>query len=237
MSAPAFAAPLHLYDGLAMAPLGVRLASIESNATAREPKDPHGQIIVRSATSGAVLARIDPCAACRYSGLAFTSGGRVAFLARQGSVTQLMLARPGATAAPTVLATIKGVAQDPRWSADGTQLSLLVTVGARKEAGATQAGVRQVGEIGEQNDEQRIAVVSARGGPLRFVSPADRYVYEYAWLPDGRGFVVTSARGNGDNNWWIATLDRIDFLDLFAVGIAPALNAAPIFAGERSGFA
>jgi dipeptidyl aminopeptidase/acylaminoacyl peptidase len=212
-SAPALAAPLHLYDGLAMAPLGDRLASIESNATANEPKAPHGQIIVRSAASGAVLVRIDPCAACRYSGLAFASDGRLAFLARQGSVTRLMLTRPGSTAAPTVFATIDGVAQDPRWSADGTQLSVLATVGARKEAGATQAGVRQVGEIGEQNDEQRIAVVPARGGPLRFVSPAERYVYEYDWLPDGRGFVVTSARGNGDNNWWIATLDRIDLAD------------------------
>ena len=26
----------------------------------------------------------------------------------------------------------------------------------------------------------------------------------------GSGFVATSARGNGDNNWWVATLDRID---------------------------
>ena len=212
-SAPAIAAPLHLYDGLALAPLGDRLASIESDSTPDEAKARHGQIVVRSATSGAILARIDPCAECRYSGLDFSSDGRLAFLARQGSVTRLMLTRPGAAAAPTVLATINGVAQDSRWSADGTQLSLLATVGARKEAGATQAGVRQVGEIGEQNDEQRIAVVPARGGPLRFVSPADRYVYEYDWLPDGRGFVVTSARGNGDNNWWIATLDRIDLAD------------------------
>ena len=212
-SAPGLAAPLHLFDGLAMAPLGDRLASIESNSTVDEPKAPHGQIVVRSALSGAVLTRIDPCAACRYSGLAFAPDGRLAFLARQGSVTRLMLNRPGATAAPTVLATINGVAQDLRWSPDATQLSLLATIGARKEAGATQAGVRQVGEIGEQNDEQRIAVVPTRGGPLHFVSLADRYVYEYDWLPDSRGFVVTSAQGNGDNNWWIATLDRIDIGD------------------------
>jgi dipeptidyl aminopeptidase/acylaminoacyl peptidase len=212
-SAPGLAAPLHLYDGLAMAPLGDRVASIESNSIANEPKSPHGQIVVRSALSGAIFTRIDPCAACRYSGLAFAPDGRLAFLARQGGVTRLMLSRPEGTAAPTVLATISGVAQDPRWSPDATQLSLLATVGARKEAGATQAGVRQVGEIGEQNDEQRIAVVPTRGGPLRFVSPADRYVYEYDWLPDGRGFVVTSAQGNGDNNWWIATLDRIDIGD------------------------
>ena len=37
-----------------------------------------------------------------------------------------------------------------------------------------------------------------------------RYVYEYDWTPDGRGFVATTALGNGDNNWWVATLDAID---------------------------
>ena len=45
---------------------------------------------------------------------------------------------------------------------------------------------------------------------MKLLSPADRYVYEYDWIPDGSGFVVTSALGNGDNNWWIAELDRID---------------------------
>src|SRR5207245_7109067 len=61
-----------------------------------------------------------------------------------------------------------------------------------------------------ENDEQRIAVMPLSGGKLRAVSPADRYVYEYDWLPDGSGFVTTSAPGNGDNNWWVASLDRID---------------------------
>ena len=30
------------------------------------------------------------------------------------------------------------------------------------------------------------------------------------WTPDGKGFVVTSAKGNGDNNWWVATLGHVD---------------------------
>ncbi|MGC8049958.1 TolB family protein, partial [Salmonella enterica] len=30
------------------------------------------------------------------------------------------------------------------------------------------------------------------------------------WTPDSKGFVVTSALGNGDNNWWVATLDAVD---------------------------
>ena len=56
------------------------------------------------------------------------------------------------------------------------------------------------------DDEQRLAVVPAAGGELRFVSPADTYVYEYGWTPDGRGFAATSAKGNGDDNWWVARL-------------------------------
>lgn len=209
-AAPSLAAPLHTYAGLALAPAGDRIASVESDVQADAPRVPHGHVVVRSATNGAVISNIDPCSACSYSGVTFASDGRLAFLARQGAEMRLMLETGRNKLAPTTLAVIKGIAQDPRWSPDGRTLSVLATVGARKEAGATQAGVRQVGEVGEQNDEQRIALIPAIGGKPTFVSPADRYVYEYDWLPDGTGFVVTSAPGNGDNNWWVATLDRID---------------------------
>jgi len=77
-------------------------------------------------------------------------------------------------------------------------------------AGAVEAGAAQVGEIGEGNDEQRIAVLPAKGGALRLVSPEDTYVYEFDWMPDGSGFAVTAAKGNGDNNWWVAALDFVD---------------------------
>jgi dipeptidyl aminopeptidase/acylaminoacyl peptidase len=72
--------------------------------------------------------------------------------------------------------------------------------------------VRMIGEIGEKNDEQRLAVfdVASPSSTVTPLSPAGRYVYEYDWTPDGRGFVATTALGNGDNNWWVATLDAID---------------------------
>ncbi len=129
-------------------------------------------------------------------------------IVKDGSKARLILVGQNGEAA--TLSEFDGIAQKPRVSPGGRSIALLATLSARKEAGATQAGVRQVGEIGETNDEQRIAIVSLTGGPLRPVSPADRYVYEYDWLPDGSGFVATSARGNGDNNWWIASLGRID---------------------------
>ena len=110
----------------------------------------------------------------------------------------------------TAVATIKGVANTARWSPDGASIAWLATVGAKKQTGAVEAGARQVGEIGVDEDAQRIALVPAAGGEPRLVSPPDTYVYEYAWTPDGRGFVATSAKGNGDNNWWVATLGHID---------------------------
>ncbi len=58
--------------------------------------------------------------------------------------------------------------------------------------------------------EQRIAILPAAGGAPKLVSPADTYIYEFDWTPDGKGFAATGAKGNGDNNWWLATLDHVD---------------------------
>ncbi|MGI8841934.1 MAG: prolyl oligopeptidase family serine peptidase [Caulobacteraceae bacterium] len=153
---------------------------------------------------------MDPCPSCEYDGPAWSpDGGKLAFLAIDPATltATLEIAQQGQV---RLAATIKGLAATPRWSPDGTAIALLATVGARKRTGAVEAGAPQVGEIGEVNDEQRIAVVPAAGGAARLVSPADTFVYEYDWTPDGRGFVATAAKGNGDNNWWIARLVAVD---------------------------
>ena len=205
---PAIAAPLHQYAGLALSATGDRIATIENGEGSL-----HGVITLRSAKDGHVLRTIDPCPKCLYSGLSFAANGSLAFLERDRSEGSVTLALDDGKAQRTI-ATIKGIAQTPRFSRDGKRIALLVTLGAAKESGATQAGVRQVGEIGEKNDEQRIAVFDVTGAvaaaDVKPVSPADRYVYEYDWTPDGTGFVATTALGNGDNNWWVATLDAID---------------------------
>jgi dipeptidyl aminopeptidase/acylaminoacyl peptidase len=207
MSTSASAATLHEYSSLALSPAGDRIAAIESDAVPDSSSRPHGRIVIRSASTGRILSTLDPCATCEYSGLTFGPDGRLAFLEREKGKAMLVLAGAGA---PAIIATINGIAQEPRFSPDGRRIALLVTIGARKQAGATQAGVRQVGEIGEQNDEQRIGIVPVAGGEATPITPADRYIYEYDWTPDGSGFVATSALGNGDNNWWIAELDHID---------------------------
>lgn len=210
-SAPALAAPLYSYSGLALSAAGDRVASVEeSDGTAAKPA--HGRIVVRSVKDGKVLATLDPCAQCTYSGLTFGPGGALAYLQRDRASGVVALALADGKSTRTI-ASVKGIAQTPRFSPDGKRIALLVTLNAAKESGATQPGVRQVGEIGETSDEQRLAVFSLAGAPVtdvKPVSPADRYVYEYSWTPDGTGFVATTALGNGDDNWWVATLDAID---------------------------
>ena len=212
---PAAPAPVaqtrRTFAGLTMAPAGDRLAVIEADQVENAAAEPHKRVVLRSALTGAVLATHDPCATCDYQDPAFSPDGhRIAFLARdrKAGTTTLWLATDGVLAARTM---IQGVAGRPRFSPDGKTLAMLAVVGAHKDVGATQAAAPQVGEIGESFDEQRITVIPVEGDAVvRAVSPADTFVYEYDWTPDGRGFVATAAKGDGDNNWWIAALDRVD---------------------------
>ena len=207
-SSAAAAATLRQYSDVALSASGDRVVAVESDAEPNAPKRPAERLVIRNARTGAVLATVKQCEGCRYIDPTFLADGRLIAIVKDGSKTRLILVGPDGVAKP--LTEFDGIAQKPLLSPDGRSVSVLATFGARKEAGATQPGVRQVGEIGEQNDEQRIAVVPLTGGTLRPVSPADHYVYEYDWLPDGSGFVATDAKGNGDNNWWVATLDRVD---------------------------
>jgi dipeptidyl aminopeptidase/acylaminoacyl peptidase len=211
-------ATIHEYKFLDIAPNGSLLAAVEPVSSGDSETEPRGPVVVRRSADGRVVGRVNPCPRCRYTGLAWSPDGkRLAFLATDDrtEVVRIEMAHPGASAnqqaIPTrTLATFKGVGGTLRWSPDGSQVALLATVNAKKLAGALEAGAPQVGEIGEEPDEQRIAVVSGSGGPIRLVSPADLYVYEYDWVPDGSGFVATAAHGNGDENWWVAELLLID---------------------------
>jgi dipeptidyl aminopeptidase/acylaminoacyl peptidase len=201
---------IHAYRALAISPAGERIAAIESVASEGSGKRPHGVISVRDAASGKVVASYDPCASCGYDSPSWSPDrNALAFIASdpKNHTATLYVAADGKT---TVVTTVKGVAGTARWSPDGKQLALLATVGAKKLTGATEAGAALVGEIGTEEDEQRIAIVARSGGELKLVSPADTFIYEYDWTPDGKGFVVASAKGNGDNNWWVATLGHVD---------------------------
>lgn len=214
--ATAAAAPeraMHSYRALALSGDGARLAAIENDEAPGNIKKIPPVLVVRDAVAGRILASYDKfgdCAECQLDAPSWSpDGAALAFIGadRKAGTATLFVLRDGKV---TALTTIKGVANSARWSHDGRQIAMLATVGAKKLTGAVEAGAAQVGEIGADEDEQRIGIVPAQGGALKLVSPADTFVYEYDWTPDGRGFVVTSAKGNGDNNWWVATLGHVD---------------------------
>ncbi|MDE2487571.1 MAG: PD40 domain-containing protein, partial [Alphaproteobacteria bacterium] len=207
LAAAAAIAGVHQYGQVAISPKGDLIASVDSYDTAGRAKDPHGTVVVRRAADGAVVARLDPCAACRYGDPTFSPDGTtLAFTAAApGRKGELVLARAG-----QVVSTVAfdGLVAKPRFSPDGRTLALLATAHPHKDSGATSPGAARVGDIDAAPDERRIAVVE--GGQVRMVSPADRFVYEYDWTPDGRGFVATDAVGDGDDNFWVADLQAVD---------------------------
>jgi len=205
---PAFAT--HKFEDLAISPRGEAVAAVELEDDVGQ----HGPVVLRRVADGRVLRMLDPCAGCDYSDPVFAADGRLAFLSRDRAAGTVTLNLADAGGHLRTVATVKGLAEAPRFAPDGRRIALLVTLDATKETGATQAGARQVGEIGEKNDEKRIAIFDLSGtvaaGAVRPVSPAGRYVYEYTWTPDGKGFVASTVLGNGDDNWWVATIDAID---------------------------
>lgn len=206
----AHGAQMRDYRSVAISAGGESIAAIESSDPGIPGQRAHAAIVVRDAASGRITAQYDPCATCSYDFPSWSPDRKgLAFIAsdRETGEATLWVARDGKTLAA---ASVKGAANTARWSPDGASIALLATVGAKKQTGAVEAGARQVGEIGIEEDAQRIALAPAAGGTLRLVSPPDTFVYEYDWTPDGRGFVATSAKGNGDNNWWVATLGHVD---------------------------
>lgn len=197
------------YRNVAISGDGERLVAIETPPAVGGQRQ-HAAIVVRDGSNGRILWASDPCGSCSYDRPSWSPNGKsVAFIgsdSKAGSAT-LYVAEQGKARA---VAVVKGVANTARWSPDSKTVALLATPGAKKETGATAAGARLVGEIGSDEDAQRIATVPAAGGELKLLSPDDTFVYEYDWTPDGKGFVATSAKGNGDNNWWVAKLAYVD---------------------------
>ena len=203
-------APIHAYGSLVLSPAGDRVASVETLTVLTSAEERHGTVVVRRVADGALVRTLDPCATCRYDSLAWSAdGAALAFVGTDAAAgtAAILLAREGTV---TTLATVNGVANTLRFSPDGRSLALLATVAAKKKIGALEAGVPQVGDIGGAPDEQRIAVVPVSGGAPRMVSPADTFIYEYDWTPDGTTFVATAAKGDGDAHWWLADLVAVE---------------------------
>jgi dipeptidyl aminopeptidase/acylaminoacyl peptidase len=136
---------------------------------------------------------------------------QLAFLSDTAKKDQLQLyVVPDAGGTPRKLTQVKGFLDAPGWSPDGKTIAVLFTQDATRASGPLQAETPETGEIKAAFVEQRLALVNVGTGSVHQISPADTYVYEYDWSPDGTQFVVTAAPGNGDNNWYIAELYTLD---------------------------
>ncbi|WP_374197255.1 TolB family protein, partial [Janthinobacterium sp. UMAB-60] len=157
-AAPATEPALRDYRAVALSANGQHIAAIESSKAGEQPQRPHAVIVVRDAANGAIVQQFDPCTVCSYDKPNWSPDGRqLAFVGYDAKAGTAQLYLATLSQAPVrVLTSIKGVAGTARWSPDGAQLALLATVGARKLAGAVEAGARQVGEVGSEDDAQRI---------------------------------------------------------------------------------
>jgi dipeptidyl aminopeptidase/acylaminoacyl peptidase len=100
--------------------------------------------------------------------------------------------------------SVKGQLAQPKWSPDSKQLAVLFVAGSTQSTGALVAYKPDSGLVGGVVEEQRIAILNK--GQLREVSPANMFVYDYDWSPDGKAFAAEAVEGSGTNNYWIAQL-------------------------------
>jgi Tol biopolymer transport system component len=197
-----------LYGGVAISPDGNHVAWVQSTAATTTKE------MYVSATSGhATASKVnlpatgertdsDPAWSPDSKTLAFFS------TAGEKGQAQLWLVNADGGGAKK-LTSLKGYAARPRWSRDGKQIAFLYIEGAGG-GGPLVAAENTTGVIDTAFHNQRIAVIDAKGGQLRQVSPGDLHVYDFDWSPNDKAFVATAAPGPGDNNWWIAQIHTID---------------------------
>ena len=137
---------------------------------------------------------------------------QLAFLADlpgQAPSSQLWTA-PADGGTPAKLSDLKGNADAPSFSPDGSKIALLFIEGMPRRSGPLEPMTPLSGVVGEKIYEQRLAMVDLTTNSVSQVTPADVYIYEYDWVPDGQSWVATAAHGSGDANWYVARLYRID---------------------------
>ena len=200
--------PVHRYLVVRISPDAARVASIEGDSPSGGFLPDLRELVIRRVSDKSETRIALPCghvSQCWPGSLAWRPDGKtLTFTLRTpGSHSYALYTVAAEGSGLTKLLDFNGTLRDLRYARDGT-LAMLAVESARKEVGATEAGAVVAGDLDAPPTEQRIAVLE--GTALHWVSPAELFVYEYDWLPDGRGFVGTAATGDGDNNWWKARL-------------------------------
>ena len=173
-------------------------------------------LFVRDLPAGAVR-RISPAGAAAKGSRAQApvwspDSQSLAFLADAGGKRQLQLYVVGAaaTSVPRKVTAASGQLAQPVWSPDGTRVSFLYVEGSTQETGALVAYKPDAGVVGSTFDEQRVAIADVKTGAIKLVSPADMFVYDYDWSPDGKSFAAEAVHGSGTDNYWTAQLYVVD---------------------------
>ena len=205
----------HTFQQAAISPDGNSVAWVEDVHSKNGVVTGSSVIYVKSLKTEAAPRRIGAGAADSLhaeGGVAWSPDSqKLAFLsdaAKKGQ--QQLYVVNAAGGAPKLLTNVKGFLSTPGWSPDGKTIAILFTENATRASGPLVAETPETGEIKDSFFEQRLALVDLGTGKLSQITPADAYIYEYDWSPDGKRFIVSSALGNGDNNWWIAELSTLD---------------------------
>ena len=201
---------VHEFSQTAISPGGRRVAWVESLNKKNGAPSPNSAIYVENWETRGNPVRVTAArggAVAAENSIAWSPDGKqIAFLSDAGhnGQKQLYVAAPGETARQ--LTHLTGALSDPSWSPGGRTIALLFVANAPGRMGPLAAEHERTGVIGSKIYEQRIALVDVATGRVREISPANLYVYEYDWAPDGKQLVGTAAHGRGDDNWWIARL-------------------------------
>lgn len=198
-----------------ISPDGKRVAWVESLPGPGGAPSSNSAIYVADISAPATKKRItagDGKAAHEEHDIAWSSDSKqLAFLSDAPKTGQLQLFVASVTGGPAKQLThVKGFLAGPGWSPDSKTIALLFTENATRAAGPLVAETPDEGVVSEDFLEQRLTLVDAATAKLRQLSPADMYVYEFDWAPDSKQLAITSAHGNGDDNWYIAGLFAID---------------------------
>jgi dipeptidyl aminopeptidase/acylaminoacyl peptidase len=203
------------FQQASISPDGKHVAWVESLPGSGNAPSSNSALYIAATDSAAVRKPItagDGKAAREEHDLAWSvDSKRIAFLSDAGSPGQLQLFIVEASGGtPKQLTHLKGFLSAPSWSPDGKTIALLFTENATRASGPLVAETPDEGVVSEDLHEERLTLVDAATSRVRQISPTDLYVYEFDWAPDGKRLVVTAAHGSGDDNWYIASLMRVD---------------------------
>jgi dipeptidyl aminopeptidase/acylaminoacyl peptidase len=203
------------FDQAAISPDGKRVAWVEIRGDTDGAPTGKQDIFVQDVSAAGKPVRVTAGALTVHfneGGIAWSPDSkRIAFISDAVKSGQPQLYVTNSNGDPArKLTSVKGFLAEPKWSPDAKSIAVLFTENATREAGPLVAETPETGEIKDAFFEQRLAIVDAATGKLRQVTPADTYIYEYDWAPDGKSVVLTAAKGNGDNNWYIAALFAVD---------------------------